>query len=576
MSVAVLQRIRRLKKSIVLALLSIAVFGWVVACSGAPRQSTLSASDRPAIANAAVRADLGLAVGTNLAGIADWSTQLPFIDAFKSARQWIPQCAAEEPGCSGGWGIDGEQLELDEQGWVKSLPAPEDPPEHTRAGTLLYREIQGRYPGGQYVVLYEGEGTIEYSFDAQKDAAASTPGRDVINVTPSDAGIYLIITATDPNKTGDYIRNIHVVPIASETTFETEIFNPAFIEKVQKFQAFRFMDWMSTNNSEQSEWSNRPTIDDATYARKGVPIEIMVELANRLGADPWFCMPHRATDEYITNFAQLVKDTLDPTLKAYVEYSNEVWNWQFQQANYALEQGKSLWGQEGDAYMQWYGMRSAQVSDLWKQVFADQPERVVSILSTQTSWLGLENAALDCPLWVAEGNTPCYQHGIDAFAISGYFGGNFSTPDNIAAVESWTTESENGFTNAIAQLKEGTLLPAEGHDDSLPGIKKSFDYHQKVAQDRNLKLVVYEGGQHLTSPDNEALSEFFIELNRRPEMYDLYTQLLEQWQAAGGGLFMNFSDVGQFSRWGSWGLLEYVDQDGSPKYDAVMDFIEQL
>jgi len=63
----------------------------------------------------------------------------------------------------------------------------------------------GSYPGGKYVVLYEGEGTIEYKFDARKDEAASTSGRDVIDVNPSDKGIHLIITATDPNNTGNYI-----------------------------------------------------------------------------------------------------------------------------------------------------------------------------------------------------------------------------------------------------------------------------------------------------------------------------------------------------------------------------------
>ncbi|MGR4052064.1 hypothetical protein, partial [Kosakonia cowanii] len=35
----------------------------------------------------------GLAIGTNLYGIADWSTEVPFLDLFKSARAWIPQCA---------------------------------------------------------------------------------------------------------------------------------------------------------------------------------------------------------------------------------------------------------------------------------------------------------------------------------------------------------------------------------------------------------------------------------------------------------------------------------------------------
>jgi hypothetical protein len=519
-----------------------------------------------------------LALGTNLSGIADWSTELPFLDGFKSSRHWITQCQAGEPGCQSNWSTDeADQLDLDEAGWVKSLPAPEAPPEYTRVGTLLLRELDGHYPGGQYVVLYNGKGTIEYGSDAQKDEALSRPGRDILNVTPSNGGILLQITATDPEKTGDYIRDIHVVPVSAEQTFQTEIFNPVFIDKISKFKVLRFMDWMHTNNSEQGEWADRPQITDATYAAgKGVPLEIMIALANRMGAHPWFNMPHQATDEYMTNFARQVKTCLDPRLKVYVEFSNEVWNWQFKQSHYALEQGKARWGQnKGDAYMQWYGMRTAQMSDIWKRVFADQPDRVVSVISSQTAWRGLENSSLDCSLWMSEGNQPCYQHGIDVFAITGYFSGGLNQDSTVNTVTSWLSEPDGGFSKALTQIRQGGVIEDEGDDDTLIGNADTFQYHRQVAQARGLRLVAYEGGQHLVRPDNDRLTEFFINLNRRPEMYDIYMQLLQTWKAQGGTLFMHFSDIIRPSKWGSWGALEYVDQNSSPKYDALIDFIEQ-
>jgi hypothetical protein len=334
---------------------------------------------------------------------------------------------------------------------------------------------------------------------------------------------------------------------------------------------------MNTNNSEQGEWANRSKVDDASYARgKGVPIEIMVALANRLGANPWFTMPHKATDEYMANFAQHVKTCLNPGLKVYVEFSNEVWNWQFQQAHYALEQGKARWGEDkGDAFMQWYGMRTAQMSDIWKQVFADEPDRVVSIISTQTGWLGLEGSALDCSLWVAEGNRPCYQHGIDAYAITGYFSGKLSSDEAKSTIESWMTTGDGGFDQAFTQIKQGSVLGTDRNDDTILGLSTSFQYHQKVAQDKGLKLVAYEGGQHLVRSDDDKITEFFIELNRQPAMYDIYMEMLERWKQEDGTLFMHFSDISQPSRWGSWGALEYVDQERSPKYDALNDFIER-
>jgi hypothetical protein len=302
----------------------------------------------------------------------------------------------------------------------------------------------------------------------------------------------------------------------------------------------------------------------------------MLDLANRMSVDPWFNMPHKASDLYLTNFAKLVRDRLNVNRKVYVEYSNEVWNGQFSQARFALEEGKSRWSKEGDVFAQWYGLRTAQMSDIWKQVFGSQRSRVVSVMGTQTAWRGLENSILDCPLWVAEGNPPCYQHGIDALAITGYFSGMLGEGANQATVEAWSNEGEAGFKKAIAQLAQASLIPpSKGYDDSLQGTAAAFHYYQNVARSRGLQLVVYEGGQHLVSSNNPKLSEFFISLNRRPEMTDLYTKLLEAWKEADGTLFMNFVDIGRPSKWGSWGALEYVGQERSPKYDALINFIDR-
>ncbi|MEG3908764.1 cellulose-binding protein [Microcoleus sp. w2-18bC1] len=535
----------------------------------------------------AVRADVQntsnsrSSLGVGLNGIADYSTQLPFLDAFKSSRQWITQCVSGQPNCKGEWDTEEYNLlNLDENGWVKSLPSPEDAPKYTRVSTLLLREIPNRYPSGQYIVTYEGEGAIEYGFDAKKDEAASKPGRDILNVDATQGeGIMIIITATDPKKTGNYIRNIKVVHSQDEQLFQRgETFNPLFIDKIKKFRVLRFMDWMGTNGSEQKEWSNRPKPESVSYADRGnVPIEVMVNLANKVQEEPWFNMPHQATDEYMTNFAKMVKDSLDPKLKVYVEYSNEVWNWSFPQSNYALEQGKARWGDKGDAFMQWHGMRSAQMCDIWKGVFGDQKNRVVCVLGTQRAWRELETYSLECSYWVAEGNKPCYQHGIDAVAIAGYFSGNLGGKESVSTVESWLNDADGGFGKAFKQLREGGLLP--GFKDSLPDVENDFKYFLDVAQKKGLKLFVYEGGQHIVGiegvENNEKLTQFFMELNRRPEMYDIYTQLLNSWKQAGGSLFMHFVDVSSFSKWGSWGALEYVEQKGSPKYDALMDFIDK-
>ena len=517
-----------------------------------------------------------LSVGTNLSGIADWSTEMPFLDAFKSSRKWMTQCLPEETGCNSPWNTDeAEKLDLDEYGWVKSLPAPEDTPEYTRVGTLMFRDV-GSYPGGRYVVLYDGEGTIEYKFDARQVESASTLGRDVIEVNPSQKGIYLLVTATDPHHTGNYIRNLHIVPEKYENTYDKEIFNPKFFNKIRKFKTLRFMDWMSTNNSQQSEWKNRPKPESYSYfyGEGGVPLEIMLELANRVEADPWFNMPHQATDDYLENFAEIVKNSLNQSLKVYLEYSNEVWNANFSQGNWVEEQGIAEWSNDrsnnNTKRINWHGKRTAQMCDIWKDVFGEQNDRVICVLGSQAanSWTATE--ALDCPLWE---ENPCINHGIDALAIAPYFGSYLGSQKNKHQVQNWTVERLFQEIQQGGELTDGP--PGGAIQQAVEWIKENFH----IASERNLPLIAYEGGQHLVGnggeENNQALTNLFIAANRDRRMYDAYLNYLNQWKTAGGTLFMHWLDIGMYSKWGSWGTLEHVEQDSSPKYNALIDFLEQ-
>ncbi len=564
-----LTRNRILAFAVGLLIFIILIPGCLSLTSNSPPKNNQS-DNKIAIATSSNLPNSTSSLGVNLNGISDWSTELPFLDHFKLARKWIPQNDSE-------WDTgEYDKLSLDDNGWIKSLAS--NGVKYTRIATLLLREIPGMFPTGRYVVLYEGEGTITYGYEAKKIDAESKPGRDVLNVTGGGDGILLTITATDPKKTGNYIRNIRVVQEKNEKALKAgEIFNPVFLDKIKRFRTLRFMDWIVTNNSPQKDWAERAKVTNYTWANeKGVPLEIMVALANKLKADPWFNIPHLATDDYITKFAQYVKDNLDPDLTAYVEYSNEVWNWMFGQAKYAQEQGQRRWGQDkGDAWIQWYGMRSAQMADLWQSIFGNQAKRVVYVISSQTAWKGLEDAVLNCPLWVAEGNKPCYQHGFKAYAITSYFGAGLDEPKNEKTVRAWMNEPDGGFNKAFQQLRDGSVIP-ENRDRNA----EDFAYHGKVAKDKGLQLVVYEGGQSIVAAklvgqsNDDPLIKFFSEINRRPEMAEVYTQLLNTWKKNGGTLYNQFLDASRPDKWGNWGVLEYIDQNGSPKYNALMKFID--
>lgn len=502
-------------------------------------------------------------VGTNLNAVTDWSTQHPFLNLFKTSRSWIPQR-------EGLWNTEeADQLDLDEYGWVKSLPDPDDPNvEYTHVATLM-----NYYHGGEFVVLYDGEGTIEYGLDVAKDREASAPGRDVIESKQDfdqPITIQLKVTETDPNQTGDYIRNIRVVPIEYEDNYDELVFNPEFLEKVDDFGALRFMDWMQTNNSEQRTWEERPEVEDARYTVAGVPLEIMIELANELDRDPWFNIPHMATDNYVSQFAQVVEANLEPELEVYVEYSNEVWNAQFEQYSWVRDNGPI----EGDPYKS-YGVRSAQINEIWKEEFDNDYDRVQFVLGTQTRNRWVADQVLNYREWDP---TAEYEYDIDAIAITGYISGNLGDPQHESTIESWITDPNiDEFAMAVAQIEDGSVLDDES--GTLVETAENFQYYSELAQQHGLEVVVYEGGSHVVGrggvQNNELITDFFIELHRREEFYDLYTQLLESWEDPNGirTLYMNFLDIGTPSRWGSWGTLETVAQDSSPRYDALIDFI---
>ncbi len=520
-------------------------------------------------------------LGMGLNGIADWSTQMPFLDLMKQARAWRDWNSK----------VNNELgFDTDENDWIKSLKKGQ------AAGTVFLvspRDEPVIYQ--RYVVLYDGEGVINYRWGAKKINQESRPGRDIITVSPGNN--LLEISKTDP---ANFLRNIKIIPekhikfyLAGHT------FNPDWLKRIKNFNTLRFMDWMKTNHSLQSQWRNRPLITHRSWAPIGVPLEVMIELSNITSSNPWFNIPHLADQDYIAEFAKLVKRTLKDALSVYIEHSNEVWNWQFKQAQYANTAGRERWPGIGTAYMQWHGMRTAQICDIFKghkqspKNIAPKAQKqpvIKCVLGTQTGWQGLETAALECPEWVKEGHAPCYSHGIDYIGITTYFNGKLNGPvksENPAystVLKQWASSGDKGIEQAFAQLNTGKPLQHIPAFKDYQGIEKqlakNMTYWRSAAKKYQLALVAYEGGQHITAnghllQNNSAVTQFHQTINEDPKMTAIYTHHLTKWQQLGGELNVLFVDIGAPSKWGSWGALKRVDQVSSPKWDAIQTFNTQ-
>jgi hypothetical protein len=483
------------------------------------------------------------AVGMNLNGPADWNTELPFVDVFRLSRRWISQRQGA------GWG-QGPALQLDRHGWVTRLE-PE-----CFAETPLCTIQGGHYPSGQYTVLYEGTGRLGFSNPTR--VMSEEPGRVVIGVDSSRGGFFLRLLETDP---GDYVRNIRVIMPGFEDSYETEPFHPVFLGRWHGMACFRFMDWMETNGSTISKWTERPTLDDATFTAKGVPLEVMIDLCNRQDADAWFCMPHLADDDYVRRFAEMVRDRLEPELKVYVEWSNETWNGQFAQSRYACERGQALgFGERPwEAGWRYTAYRSVQIFGIWEDVFGGT-ERLVRVLPTQAANPYVSERIVEFQ--------DAYAHA-DALAIAPYI--SFNVPargDGLTAdvVATWTVDQVLDYLNQQA----------------LPKSIEWIHGQKQVADKYGLGLIAYEGGQHAVGvgggENNDALTALLQAANAHPGMGDIYSQYFDAWVREGGGLFAYFSSVGSWSKWGSWGIMQYYDDDPaqSAKFTALMEWAADL
>jgi hypothetical protein len=103
------------------------------------------------------------------------------------------------------------------------------------------------------------------------------------------------------------------------------------------------MPWSNIEYDEIVDWSNRTLDSFYTFTLKtGVSLEKQVLLINTLGANGWFNLPHKATDDYIRNVSIYLRDHVRPDVKIYLEQGNECWGTATHCGIYANKMGTQL------------------------------------------------------------------------------------------------------------------------------------------------------------------------------------------------------------------------------------------
>jgi hypothetical protein len=423
------------------------------------------------------------------------------------------------------------------------------------------------------------------------DAATNTTSAQWVVTSAAAAPATLGFSGTKrtaTSATGSGITNLHLMrPVAPGSTVSHaagELFSAQYKSFLSYFNGIRFMDYLATTGNRQVDWADREKPTDATqyqptggygWQGRGASLEYLVALANETGKDVWINVPLYASDDYVTKLAQLlaygsdgvtpytsaqenpVYPPLNSNLKAYIEYSNEIWNTTFPQysSNVALSQaevaagGSSLNYDGNTSWFVWERRRVAkrimEISNLFRAVWGDDDmmTRVRPLFEWQygneddTAAVGLDflNDFYNNADGVKHVATPQPV----SHSLWGGGGGWYVSPN------------QEGLGTAAAIFASGTNTPATG-GDTLWGA--AF----------GLKAMGYEGGFEVGGDDGTPNE---VAANLDPGAEPLAAQALTQFFQLGGTSAYVFNAAGATS----YGVANPTIADqNTPKMQAIL------
>lgn len=538
-----------------------------------------------------------------------WETETVFADAMKSSRHWD----------TGG----NNWAKTDENYWP------------TEDANVIVFERSGNCTG-TYRLSFEGKAKVsavsarveDLAYDAEKNRSSA---RVVIDKKQERTMLILRFTETDGG-----VRNVKLMrPIrpGSEESFPEEtLFTPEFFEKISEYTTVRALGWGAINWSPESKWDERTLTrhshqspnplpgKEYNWEGRGAAWEYLIMAANAGKKDLWICIPHQADYTYIRKLAQLCRygsdgrepytnpvenpvfPPLDKDLKLYVEYSNEVWNFQFSQTSWCREQGKTTghpldFDGESDEItlmFRYKAMRSVRMSEIFRSVFGDEAmmSRVRPVICWQQGYEDLINRTFSF--------------------IDGYYGGKDSRSDYAKPrdVETRTMEMEGGVATITKSWSYGTARPVNyffyggggtgyWYSDGKTTLSedtiwdnagwdafgsftdewknKRAGYFDKMCTDSawarlyGLVYLNYEGDAHPSFQNNDG--EIMQKTHWDPRMRENTLEHLRAVNQAGSALFL-FLSPGGYGDKNYWAVRNYGSDnpEDSPQWLAVKEF----
>lgn len=518
-------------------------------------------------------------IGMNVWFLSDWDGSFAFVDVMKQARPWQDGANWNNP-------VAG----IDAYGW---------PTADASTVTLTGAPAQ---INGTYKLIFNGQATVSLMWapgsvsNQVYNAANNTTTADVTYAVAASGSVGLIFrntkrTATSATNTGFTNVRLYRPGYPSDGS---KVFTTPFLAGLGKASAVRMMDWTYTNANLVQHWGDRRTPQHmfkaglpytgpggATWStsQTGVAIEHEIQLCNALHADCWINIPVVADDDYVRKLALALRygsdgvnpystpqtnpayPPLDPGLRVYLEYANEIWNSAggfdcfgvIQDIVGSLPANHPVLNPAESSI--WFKMwrypayRMALISDIFRNVYGDASmmNRVRPVLMTQQ---GNGQTTLEQGLnWLeAYGARQSPARTVSSYLYaaggSGYYGVN-STPANTAD------------TNAFF---------AAGNYPATQNVK-GFGVDAVWSANFGLKHIAYEGGPSLDNfPDANARA-----INADARMQDMVVKTHDAWSAQGGDLLMYYTLVGP----SSWEFTPDIATIQTPKFKALTQLQSQ-
>ena len=494
---------------------------------------------------------------------------LDFVDAMKTAQAWTGLGAGPFTQDANGWPTtDAEVTVVDDR-----LNEPWNGPDPYAIAPDI---------SGTYHLSFQGSATISppgwnVSFTVQNQAYNAATNTTTADIVEGPGNPFFLIdfthTVNPASATGAGVSNVVLIrPGYAANT--TQVFTSNELNALKPFGTLRFMDASGTNNYpvvNSWDWSQRtlPTAAsqvDGYGGTVGESWEYMIALANATNEDMWINIPGPATDDYVTQLAKLIQngDTvggvhyagLNPNLKVYLEYSNEVWggiqNTTTENqvlAGNEVQAGGSTLNNDGDTSSwdwssRFYLQRTMQVTNIFRGVMGADPtfSRVRPVLGWQ------------------EGNWGFYAYDFSWFAA------NYGSPSTYFY----------GLGNAI-YFAPTSYASVNNVIDGLVAGEASFaaeaQQYTAIATYYGMKNVAYEGGPAIGG--SGASGQIALAASRDPRMEGIVATYYEEWYAAGGDVANFFN--GPYASWSpqnEWSAAELYQASNpslAAKYRGLVD-----